>query len=601
METTLSQLKTQIEELEKRIKALSNQVTTQGYMTSMKSCLDQIQTLITTYQTQLTEHLSEYDTHSSQLQSHLQDYSQLSQDVTDIEDDITSINSSLSSISQQLQSHISNYSQLNQNVGDLEDDLSSLSTTITSINSNITSILGQIEDLEDADDSLESRVTSLESQSSSGGSSPGGGTTTPTQKVNRVDTFCSYINGPITGTYEMPRCQFYCDPTIPVVLTYHVKGKVTTTDNTEPYIELYINASNVASSQLIQKYKKYLRGVNGNFEYTDSYQFYPSEKFNFFTIKCKFAATCEMLEYSVKVEGYDVKIVDRELPLRIICFNEAYYILKRSENTKLFYDVQSKDSLNLADNSLMPINNTDLALPIAACYITPTLTQQYGSALAFNTNYSPQFVIVGLEGNSDCHPLSLKKSDSQWVQDEQFGHNTSHIEPIAGGYGYGTDCWFFVSHAGVAGFLGDGINSQFFLKYNNQNILQTSIRQGALVRDNDVKIGDTSVPYRGAILWDKDTCMNTFYPQYNSSYKVDIAKGFDATAYYQRSDNTINVYINRDNNVYKYVLQKNSQTNQYEVGSQVTTFENISRYEELYDGKYIVYRGTDYEIITPST
>ena len=93
----------------------------------------------------------------------------------------------------------------------------------------------------------------------------------------------------------------------------------------------------------------------------------------------------------------------------------------------------------------------------------------------------------------------------------------------------------------------------------------------------------------------------TFYPQYNSSYKVDIAKGFDATAYYQRSDNTINVYINRDNNVYKYVLQKNSQTNQYEVGSQVTTFENISRYEELYDGKYIVYRGTDYEIITPST
>ena len=60
----------------------------------------------------------------------------------------------------------------------------------------------------------------------------------------------------------------------------------------------------------------------------------------------------------------------------------------------------------------------------------------------------------------------------------------------------------------------------------------------------------------------------------------------------------INVYINRFCNVYKYVLQKNTTTNQYELQGLAKVFQGITGYEELYDNKAVVYMFDEHKIVT---
>ena len=67
---------------------------------------------------------------------------------------------------------------------------------------------------------------------------------------------------------------------------------------------------------------------------------------------------------------------------------------------------------------------------------------------------------------------------------------------------------------------------------------------------------------------------------------------------YMQSNGNINVYVNRYCNVYKYVLQKNTSTGQYELSGLANTFQGITGYEEIYDNKAIGYVYNEHKILT---
>lgn len=619
MDTTLAQLKTQIEELEKRIKSLSNQVTTQGYMTGLKTCLEEIKTLFSTYQTQLNEHLAAYQTHTDAFNSHLSDYTALSQAVEDLEDDIETINETLSSLSgggsdvdysqeiAQIQDDIntinstltslSNASQTaSQDISDLTSDISTINSTlsgatqdISDIESDITTINSSIDDLEDADIALSARVTTLENASSDSGS----GQTTNTIKFTKDQIFAKVFQGDTT-IYRTPRCQFICDTSGTVTISYQIVGELL--DTTTWYrMRIYLNG------EVIKE-----RNIDGNigaFILSDSCTFMPQEEYNIFYVQLNIG-NVSIREYSVSIEGYNVEFLQQDLPLKINCFNDSYYILKLDDyRRRIYYGVQPKAELDVSTTSLSYIEGTNTPTEgISYFYLFPTTKIENG-VVVFDSQYSnPYKFIAAFDKTSKMGTCVI--NNSAIVSEQPYQLSPLYFEPIYGGVGatststtVSQDAVFLIDDDGNVCLAGTGSGLNDAISYNGEKLYSTNYRIGAVVRDINNKIGSPSY-FRGLIAWNKDTKKNVFFPSTTSTYMVEIADGKNVTAYYQTNGN-INVYINRGMNVYKYVLELNSETSQYELSSLVTTIEGITRYEELYDGKYLVYRNTQWEIVTP--
>ena len=619
MDTTLAQLKTQIEELEKRIKSLSNQVTTQGYMTGLKTCLEEIKTLFSTYQTQLNEHLAAYQTHTDAFNSHLSDYTALSQAVEDLEDDIETINETLASLSgggsdvdysqeiAQIQDDIttinstltslSNASQTaSQDISDLTSDISTINSTlsgatqdISDIESDITTINSSIEDLEDADIALSARVTTLENASSDSGS----GQTTNTIKFTKDQIFAKVFQGDTT-IYRTPRCQFICDTSGTVTISYQIVGEFL--DTTTWYrMRIYLNGEVIK--------ERNIDGNTGAFILSDSCTFMPQEEYNIFYVQLNIG-NVSIREYSVSIEGYNVEFLQQDLPLKINCFNDSYYIIKLDDyRRRIYYGVQSKAELNVSNSYLSYIEGTNTPTEgISYFYLFPTTKIENG-VVVFDSQYSnPYKFIATLDKTSKMGTCVI--NNSAIVSEQPYDLYPLYFEPIYGGVGatststtVSQDAVFLIDDDGNVCLAGTGSGLNDAISYNGEKLTYTNYRNGAVVRDINNKIGSPSY-FRGLIAWNKDTKKNVFFPSTTSTYMVEIADGKNVTAYYQTNGN-INVYINRGMNVYKYVLELNSETSQYELSSLVTTIEGITRYEELYDGKYLVYRNTQWEIVTP--
>ena len=587
MDSILAQLKTQIEELEIPIKSLSYQVTTQGYMTGLKTCLEEIKALFSTYQTQLNEHLAAFD-------SHLSDYNTLNQALDAVEEDINIINSSLSGLSStteniaEIESAISTINSTLSLLSSLPQDVAEIEGDISIINSSISTISYSIDNLEDADTALSARITTLEN--SSGGSE----VSTESIHFSKDQINAKVFNGE-TYTYRIPRCQFICDTSGLVTISYQIVGKMTDADASYFRMRLYLN------DELVKE--RDIDGAVGGFIISDSYTFIPQQSYNYFYVQLNMGGL-SIREYSATVEGKNVEFLRQDLPLKINCFNDSYYILLLDDyRQRLYYGVQAKGELDISTSSLsyIPVTNSP-EKGASYLYMIPN-TKIVDGTVVFDTDYSSQFKFVGnLDKTGKISTFTLE--DSSLIEENMYDVESTYLEPLYGGMGVESspgisgEALFVVDTGGFVGLLGSGSGVDDALTINSFIKLYISnYRIGAVVRDINNKIGSPSY-FRGVIVWDLDTKMNVFLPSTSSTYTVNIADGKNVTAYYQ-TNGDINVYINRGINVYKYVLQKNLETSQYELSSQVTTIEGITRYEELYDGKYLVYRNTKWEIVTP--
>ena len=112
---------------------------------------------------------------------------------------------------------------------------------------------------------------------------------------------------------------------------------------------------------------------------------------------------------------------------------------------------------------------------------------------------------------------------------------------------------------------------------------------GTLVKNINLGFGSTApANFNGVILTNSEG-VNYLYPELSNAYRVEIAKGKNATAYIQ-PDESINVYINNDCTVTKYVLRKNAEA-VYELSqSETTQYNGYTRIEECYDNKVFAYK-----------
>lgn len=564
----------------------------------------QIQNDITTINSTLTSLSNASQTASQDISDLTSDISTINstlsgatQDISDIESDITTINSTLSSLANtsqdisEIESEISTINSTLTSLTDLPQDVSELEEDVSTINSSISTLSSSIDDLEDADIALSARVTTLENASSSTGS---GATTTDTIRFTKDQIGARVYQGDTT-TYKTPRCQFICDTSGKVTISYQIVGKLLDTDATWYRMRIYLN------DEVIKE--RDIDGNAGGFILSDSCTFLPQEDYNFFYVQFNMGDV-SIREYSVTIEGNSVEFLQQDLPLKINCFNNSYYIIRLDDyRRRIYYGVQPKDELNVSTSYLSYIEGTNTPTEgVSYLYLMPTTKIENG-VVAFDTQYSEPYKFFGtLDKNGLMCSYTLESSSI--VKEVTYDVDPLYFEPIYGGIGVtatsasdSPDAIFLINDDGNVFLVGTGSGLNDAISYNGEKLYYTSYRIGAVVRDINNKIGSPSY-FRGIIAWNKDTKKNVFFPSIISTYMVEIADGKNVTAYYQTNGN-INVYINRGMNVYKYVLELNSETNQYELSSLVTTIEGITRYEELYDGKYLVYRNTQWEIVTP--
>lgn len=602
-----------VESIESQISSISS---TLSGLSNISSDIEDIKGDISTINTALstldgvTQDISSLESAVATINGTLSGLSDFSTDISNLKSDVEEINSTLSSIGgvttdieslqndiDSINSTLSGMSTVSQDIEDIEDD-------ITVINSNISSLSSSIGDLQNADTLLSSRITTLENSSSSGSGGQTGGEsgteTTTKQMVWQKDSTWGYVHQPDSSNYSTPKCQFTCEPNTRVVLSFNIDGSVITESSAEKskVVSFYVNGVKVRDF--------HFNSSPTNFQFACTYNFIPQRAYNYFSVYVWVGELHRVKSYTLSVEGMNVQILNKDLPMKIGCFNDHYYILRKDDSSNsLYYAVMEKDSLTAATSSMTEIIYSKLPCGLAYAALVPT-TQVVDGLVQIDTDYTNPFKIVGVDGTQEHRIVVLMYEDNQWKIYSKFDSlDTTSAEYIYGGVGKTNDNT-------VQGFIGDGDviwcvdvdgwvavvgggaeSAKTYFALKDEDLFESRFRMGTAVQTINNKVGQPSA-FRGVIVLDTSTMKNVYLPDYLSDYSVELPEGGNVTAYYQ-TDGSINVYINRGIDVYKYVLQKNS-SNQYELSSTVTKIENITRYEELYDGKCIVYRDMDWEI-----
>ena len=602
---TVESIQSQISSISSTLSGLSN---VSGDIEDIKGDINTINTALSALDG-VTQDISSLESAVATINGTLSGLSDFSTDISNLKSDVEEINSTLSSIGgvttdieslqndiDSINSTLSGMSTVSQDIEDIEDD-------ITVINSNISSLSSSIGDLQDADTLLSSRITTLENSSSSGsgGQTGGDGTETTTkQMVWQKDSTWGYVHQPDSSNYSTPKCQFACEPNTRVVLSFNIDGSVITESSAsmEKIVSFYVNGVKVRDF--------HFNSSPPDFQFSCTYNFIPQRPYNYFSVYVWVGQLHRVKSYTLSVEGMNVQILNKDLPLKIGCFNDHYYVLRKdNSNNSIYYAIMEKDSLTAATSSMTEVKYTKLPCGLAYAALVPT-TEVVDGLVQFDTGYTNQFKIVGVDGTKDHRIVILTYENNQWEIYAKFDSlNTTSAEFIYGGVGKPSDITvpdftpngdvvWCVDVDGWVAVVGGGCESyQTYFSLNGEDLYESRFRMGTVVQNINNKIGQPSA-FHGYVVLDTTTMKNLYLPDYLSDYSVELPEGGNVTAYYQ-TDGSINVYINRGIDVYKYVLQKNS-SGQYELSSTVTKIENITRYEELYDGSCIVYRDMDWEI-----
>ncbi len=551
-ETTISKMKTQIEEIEKRIKAIAMQMTTTSQMTAIKYCLEEIKQL-------LLDMGTEYDTHLADYSEHKEAYNEL------------------------LQKYNTLYDNFNTHTQSYDDSMAENLTVHSQIQKDIDDIIYSLKEVEAQADNLETRIMVLEDI---GG---GSGSQTPSQLQVETTNFVEYVEfTPCmnkTSEYISPIVFFSCETTQTVIIKLRIEGNLAGT-RLKNYIELYINDE----PKLVEITNPL---TSGHYDYEFMITFIPTKKLNNLYIKTQFNSSFDITRWHLTLIGRNICIYNNEKDLKIICFDDKYFITYTTSLGYFLYGVQERGQISLNTNRLTQYNVTDLNIKYNLMTLMPALVNN-SEPLAYDDNFLNNVMFVILDGTYTQYTQSLKLNDEYILElKSTWTVKPSAIDMIPNGIGNGSEAFILTSYGGDVYVIGRGsMNKQ--IKYDGVK-LQDQWYGVATVKNNNAKIGDANTKYNGVVLRREDG-MNIFFPEFDNTYFVEIGYGRNTSAYLQE-DGSINVYINRLCNIYKYVLRKNLD-GIFEVSNIVTCIKGITRYEELYDGQVLTYSNFYFTLTT---
>lgn len=421
---------------------------------------------------------------------------------------------------------------------------------------------------------------------------------------------------------------FLCDLDSDVTVEYTIKGNITSaTQAPSPEIGLYktlddvtqftgVNTyiNNVAITTYTDPASEFPIAV-GRFEYKIKGTFTPNKADNAVFVIGWVCSEFTIDEVNVRISGKNICILNSERPIHIECFNNNLYIAVQEKN-RLKYKIDTMS--NVSSNLLDTLKIGELLLSYVNNMNTVTFTNDdyvgsdyvaYPATEKVTKNTVPLAIDNSAEGGVEfglcatsvnganlCGTRAMRLSSGVLTAGTDYVTNIYRSTAIAWlptGIGYGSRIFLQANaEEGKLALYGYN-NSKSGVKYNTENI--TGIYQVAVVKENALMVGDTPT-FRGFVAMTQDLTQY-FYPERESTYRVQIGKGKNATAYYQ-SDGTINIYLNVNNSIYKYVLAINQSTNQYEISGNPVFLTRAKQVQELYDGYYLIYNGNEYQIKT---
>lgn len=538
--------------------------------TELEQTVNNLQTQVEQNKNDISKNTADIEQNKNDISKNTSDITQNKNDISSNASDISFVRSSVNNLDQQVQS-------LNQTVQNAQTVFSELRPVIEENQSNITTLQNENNTLFTNIDDLSGRVKSLEN--GSGSSSSGGG------QCNQNVDFYNLQNNQFNffGPYASPYFYINCDKNSLVDLDITLTGEVT------DFIE-----SNQIVLQLTVNDEVYTQQVGlakeGDYKHTFCFPILTNKTTN----KCRlsfnrYAGTTWVSTLSIKAKGNNVSIYCADKNLSIYCFNQEYYIVGRNQNKFIFYGVCPKDSFDINNINLeqyaVSANGVDnVIMPI----FYPTTSSTSTSITSSNSN---QFMYICPDKNDQVY-YGVSDSDSSGYSTNltEVTKQSICIDALPYGKSYGGYTHLFIDTQNTAKIAFTklfGMKTDTTVVLNGENV-QDCI-YGTLVKNNNLNFGNSApTPINGMVLTTSDGT-NWFYPAEASSYRVEIAKGKNATAYLQ-ADNTINVYINQGINVCRYVLAKNAEGNYALDDTKTTTYYGYTRIEEAFDDMVFAYK-----------
>ena len=540
LDANLTQLRTSFDEIEKRIKAIERQVTANTQLTATKACLEEIKILLEDYQNAYQKHLENYNNHSIDFNLHKQE-----------------------SI---------------QNITDLQSASSMYGASINTLTTKANTIQSTLE-------RLSTRVLALEQNPDNGN----GSSTQASDVSNWEDivyfNFAQEINNPTTTeTFYFIPTIFDCTPGyVDVEMTFEMEAN----SSVDCYAILTINNETLPQQQI--------PSFTGKNTICYKKQFLTNKSVNAIKMAFKVPRTKIVLtNFNIKIHAKNVKIFNRFQPVEIFCFNNNYYITDMSNPNTFYYGIVSKENFSYDKSKLNAVNYSDIGPKHFATKLVPSI--ENGNTIQLKTTNDGTYLVAYSLGSLLTYYTTFEKLTDATTYTKYC--NSSSITTYSDDfYPFGINQSTNTYHHFVC--LGDrvrAINTKgSYSSLTLNDVMLTDYNYIYVVRDNNLKIGDTMPPFRGSVICRSSDNMFVYFPEKDSNYCVEIAKGKNATAYYQ-PDGSIFVYINRGHQVFKYKLQKN-ENEQYECIGATDVYDNIIKYEELYDGHALVKTIDSYKII----
>ena len=530
----LQQMRTTFEELEKRIKAMERSIGINAQVTALVSYMQEVKSYLEQFEEEYSLHLTEFSEHTT-------DYNTFKQSTQN------SINAN-------------NTTDNNQSLL-----INNLSTSVTQLQ---TSIL-----------SLNQKVTSLEQ-------SQGG-------EVENTDYEKLYLN--LYTSKEkiyLPRISIFGDISHMVDVKISINlTRTSETNSTALTYSAYINGTKQGDYDISCE-----AGKTVTVEF--AHKFTNNNLLNYFDFVINNSSNSNVNYVEVIAKGKNVKIYSiMAKKMSICCFSDKYYITNQEELGKLKFCEIEKSQLDNFQEYLTEIDKLSLnSYPTKVEIIPITKKNSQTGLLEKNTSFSSN----GLAGFVNSSPnvsgfYMCDYNSNTFSKKIGYAYTVGMFDcaPYTDKLEGATVCIPLIDEKSCIIFEQKSTDTANQLKLNDtkvQNVISAS-----LVKDNSLGYSSTTGGLKGIITID-NTAMVSYYPSRNSTYKVDIAKGKNATAYLQPNGN-INVYISTNKVVKKYVLCLDPITNQYQLQGETNEFVGITSYEELYDNKALVYTYDNYEII----
>lgn len=426
---------------------------------------------------------------------------------------------------------------------------------------------------------------------------------------------------------------FHCDLNTNVTVQYELRGYITTatTNSNGVYVAVLKqdDANNTLDDALAVTDYTLLEEVGrttidsadygtagSTFDYTVTATFTPRNEFNRLDLYANLYSKVYLTSIRVKIMGANIYMVNRPMPMNIECFDGKCYSIgpSASANSSIVYDqstfsnfLSKLDNTNkLSEASMSSIAHSNIGIAIGRnLQLYPAITRitpvtNIPQPTTYNTTPENSAFILSNWGEYKMGHRISKTSSGSLVKSSNYQNTPeSSLHILPGGVGFGGDCFLTTDPltTGTVKILGTGANENTTsyigpITYNGSAI--TKCWYSNVVKDNNLVIGDTPA-FRGFVAWDYESKTNYFYPALTSTYRVSLGAGRNATAYYQ-SNGDINIYLNREDKIYKFVLTLDNGTY---IASNTwgVIVATGCKYTELFNNYALVCNDNTYQIV----